>query len=127
EGVTVGGPQGTPSAVAVGETVAEPGLEASGRSFDDDIGERRRLLPMLAEGPAEQDPQEIANPLHQPPCSCGMNRVCSTCGSNLPTILPGLPSPLNATARKPLPVSCRKRSSARATASESATSNSCLV
>src|SRR5436190_6917879 len=125
--VAVGGPHGRPGAVTVGEIGAEPGLEASGRSFDEDIAERRRLLPMLAEGPTEQDPQEVANPLHQPPCSCGMNKVCSTCGSNLPTSLPGLPSPLSATARKPLPVSCRKRSSARATASESATSNSCLV
>ena len=76
--IAVVGPHRRPGAVAVGEVRAEPRLEALGRSLDGDIGERRRLSPMLAEGPMQKDPQQVANPLHQPPCSCGMNRVCST-------------------------------------------------
>src|SRR5581483_1982406 len=51
----------------------------------------------------------------------------STVGSNLSSTLPGLPPLPSATARKPLPVRWRKRSSASATALESATSNSCRV
>ena len=35
----------------------EARLEALRRSLDGDIGERRRLSPMLAEGPTQQDPQ----------------------------------------------------------------------
>src|SRR5262245_17635520 len=126
-GVAVIGPHRSPGAIAICEMCANARLEAPGRPLDGDIGERRGLLPMLAEGPTQQRPQQVANPLHQPPCSCGMNRVCSAVGSNFSTSLPGLPSPLRATARKPLPVNCRKRSSASATAFESATSNSCRV
>src|SRR5262249_31495607 len=126
-GVAVIGPYRSPGAIAIGKMCTNTRLEAPGRPLDGDIGERRGLLTMLAEGPMQPRPQQVANPLHQPPCSCGMNRVCSTVGSNFSTSLPGLPSPLRATARKPLPVNCRKRSSASATAFESATSNSCRV
>src|SRR5215467_2476649 len=125
--IAVIGAHRSPGAITIGEVCTNPRLEAPGRPLDGDIGERRGLLPMFAEGPTQQRPQQVADPLHQPPCSCGMNRVCSTVGSNDRTSLPGLPSPLKATARKPLPVSCRKRSSASATALESATSNSCRV
>src|SRR5439155_21268308 len=71
EGVAVGRAERRPSAVAIGELRPEPRLEALMRPFDDDVRERRCVSPMLAEGPPEQGPQYLANPLHQPPCSCG--------------------------------------------------------
>src|SRR5262245_26514931 len=127
EGVAVRGAERRPGAIAVGEMHADARLETPVRPFDDDVDERRCVSPILAEGPPEQGPQNLADTVHQPPCSCGMNRVCSTCGSNLRSSLPGPPSRPRATARKPLPVSSRNRSSARVTVLESALSNSCRV
>src|SRR5262245_606601 len=127
EGVAVGGAERRPGAVAVGEMHAEARLETPVRPLNDDVDECRCVSPILAEGPPEQGPQNLADTVHQPPCSCGMNRVCSTCGSNLRSSFPGPPSRPRATARKPLPVRSRNRSSASATALESALSNSCRV
>src|SRR5580704_2872159 len=84
----------------------------------------RRDQPASSEGVVLQRPQNAAHEEHQPPCKCGTNRVSSTSLSNLPSSLPGLPSPLNAAARKPALVNWRNRSSASATACASVTSNS---
>jgi hypothetical protein len=40
------------------------GLEALGRSFDHDVGERRRFSPILAEGLAKQVYQQETNSQH---------------------------------------------------------------
>src|SRR6185503_124074 len=71
EGVAVGRAERRPGAVAVGKMHADPGLETPVRSLDDDVRERRCVSPMLAEGPPEQGPQNLADTVHQPPCSCG--------------------------------------------------------
>src|SRR5262249_17560265 len=119
--------QAMPRPIAVRELRAQARFQAPPAALDGDTSESPRFAPLFAEGPAQKGSQDILHGSHQPPCSCGMNRLCSTVGSKSRINFPGLPSLPSATARKPLPVSSLKRCSASATALTSDESNSCRV